>query len=230
VKQFHPRCLAIILLACALLSAAPLRAQNYPLASGTRWTFHSRKEVGPGAHFDGEDGRVAKNNVVDTTMIAHVGGNEQIGGKTYTRIEALREDKLANVDWLAVTPAGLMHAKTVDYIADSEADFDPPEVLLSPTLAPGESWIWRDPKSSATSKKTVSAPEQVSVPARSYRAIPVRTVITIPTDGEPVISRMTQWFVPGIGYIKSEIRMEIAGHLLMHNTVTLEKFEPASKK
>lgn len=230
MKQFDPRRLAIILLACALLSSVPLRAQDYPLTPGTRWTFHLRKEAGPGAHFDGEDGRVAKNNVVDTTMIAHVGGTEQIGGRTYTRIEALREDKLANVDWLAMTPAGLMHAKTVDYIGDSEADFDPPEVLLSPTLAPGESWIWRDSKSPVTSKKTVSAPEQISVPAGSYRAIPVRTVITTPTEGEPVITTMMQWFVPGIGYIKYEIRIEIAGHLLAHNTVTLEKFEPAPRR
>ncbi len=79
MKQFDRRCLAIIPLACALLSAVPLRAQNYPLTPGTRWTFHLRKEPGPGVHFDGEDGRVAKNNVVETTVIAHVGGIEQIG-------------------------------------------------------------------------------------------------------------------------------------------------------
>ena len=47
---------------------------------------------------------------------------------------------MANVDRLARTPTSLMHAKTVDYIADSQSEFDPPEVLLSPTLAPGESW------------------------------------------------------------------------------------------
>jgi hypothetical protein len=230
MRKVDRRCLAIVLLTCALLSAAPLRAQSYPLTPGTRWTFHLRKEAGPGVHFGGEDGRIAKNSVVETTLIAHVGGTEQIGGRTYTRIEALREDKLANVDWLALTPSGLMHAKTVDYIAKSETDFDPPEVLLSPTLAPGESWTWRDPKSPATSKKSVSAPEQISVPAGSYRAIPVRTVTTTPTEGEPVITTMMQWFVPGIGYVKYELRMEIAGHLLMDNIATLEKFEPAPRK
>jgi hypothetical protein len=41
-------------------------------------------EVGPGVHFDGEDGRVARNNIVDTTIVAHVADTEQIGGKTYT--------------------------------------------------------------------------------------------------------------------------------------------------
>jgi hypothetical protein len=45
-----------------------------------------------------------------------------------------------------------------------------------------------------------------------------------------VVITLTQWFVPGIGYVKEEIRAEIAGHMLMHNTMTLEKFEPAPKK
>jgi hypothetical protein len=40
-------------------------------------------EVGPGVHFDGEDGRVARNNIVDTTIVAHVASTDQIGGKTY---------------------------------------------------------------------------------------------------------------------------------------------------
>jgi hypothetical protein len=160
-------------------------------------------------------------------MIAHVAGTEQIGGKTYTRVEALREGKVANVDWYALTPAGLMHAKSVDYIADSQSEFDPPEVLLSPTLAPGESWNWQDRSGPATSRKTASAPEQITVPAGSYRATPVHTAMTIPTEGESVTVTITQWFVPGIGFVKQEFRLEIAGHLLIHNTMTLEKFEPA---
>jgi hypothetical protein len=230
MKQVDRPRLAIVLLACALPSAVPLHAQDYPLAPGTRWIFHLRKEAGPGVHFDGDDGKEAKNGVVETTMIVHVGSTEQINGKTYTRVEGTRGSKLANVDWFAMTAAGLMHAKTVDYIGESTVEYDPPEVLLTPTLAPGESWTWKDPKSPATSKKTVSASAQVSIPAGSYRAIPVRTEITTPTEGEPVVITLMQWFVPGIGYVKEEIRAEIAGHLLMHNTMTLEKFEPAPKK
>jgi hypothetical protein len=38
---------------------------------------------------------------------------------------------------------------------------------------------------------------------------------------------LTQWFVPGIGYVKCEVRMKIAGHQLTHNIGTLEKSKRA---
>ena len=222
-------CFGIAYLACGPFLGTPLLAQDYPLTAGTRWIYHLRKEVGPGVHFAGEDARVAKNNIVDTTLVAHVAGTDQIGGKTYTRVESHREGKLANVDWFALTPEGLMHSKTVDYIAGGETVSDPPERLLSVTLAPHETWTWQDSQSPRTSRTTALAPEQISVPAGTYRAIPVRMESSIPTEGEPVHMTLTQWFVPGIGYVKYELRMEIAGHLLMHNTATLEKFERAPK-
>jgi len=228
MKKLRRRWFAIIPVVCCLCAALPLRAQNYPLDPGTQWTYHLRKEVGPGVHFDGEDARLAKNGVVEMTLIAHVAGTEQIAGTTYTRVEALHDGKPANVDWYALTAEGLTHAKAVDHIADSESEFDPPEVLLNPTLAPGESWTWQEREGPVTSKKTVSAPEQITVPAGSYRATPVHTVMTVPTQGEPMTITMTQWFVPGIGFVKQEFRMEIAGHLLVHNAMTLEKFERAA--
>jgi len=227
VKNLNWPCLAIISLVCVLLSAVPLRGQDYPLAPGTRWTYHLHKEVGPLAHFEGEDARLAKNGVVEITIIAHVAGTDQIGGKTYTRVEAVHEDKPANIDWYALTPVGLLHSKAVDYIADSQSEFDPPEVLLSPTLRPGESWTWKDLKGLVTSKKTASAPEQITVPAGSYRATPVRTEMTIPTEIAPMNVTMTQWFVPGVGFIKQDVRFEMNGQLLSRNTMTLEKFERA---
>ncbi|HXM96140.1 MAG TPA: hypothetical protein VOA64_18115 [Candidatus Dormibacteraeota bacterium] len=221
------RYFGIAFLACGPFLGTPLLAQDYPLAAGTRWTYHLRKEVGPGVHFDGEDARVAKNNIVDTTIVAQVAGTDQIGGKTYTRVESHREGKLANVDWFALTPQGLMHSKTVDYLGGGQTELNPPERMLSPALAPQETWIWQDSQSEKTSRTTALAPEQISVPAGTYRAIPVRMETSVPTDGEPVHMILTQWFAPGVGYVKYEVRIEIAGHLLMHNTGTLEKFEHA---
>jgi hypothetical protein len=218
-------CFGIALLAWGPVLGTPLLAQDYPLATGTRWTYHLRKETGPGVHFDGEDARVAKNNIVDTTLVAHVAGTEQIGGKTYTRVESHREGKLANVDWFALTPEGLMHPKTVDYMGAGESEFDPPERLLSPTLVPQETWTWQDSQSPRSSRTTVLAPEQISVPAGSYRATPERTETSIPTEGQSIQMTITQWFVPGMGWVKNEMRMEIAGHLLMHTTEILQKFE-----
>jgi hypothetical protein len=75
-------CFGIAYLACGPFLGNTLLAQDYPLAAGTRWTYHLRKEVGPGVHFDGEDGRVEKNNIVETTIVAHVADTDQIGGKT----------------------------------------------------------------------------------------------------------------------------------------------------
>jgi hypothetical protein len=221
-------CFGIAFFACGPFLGTPLLAQDYPLAAGTRWTYHLRKEVGPGAHFGaGVDARIAKGNIVDTTLVAHVAGTDQIGGKAYTRVERHREGQLASIDWFALAPNGLMHAKTVDYTDGSENEWNPPERMLSPTLAPQETWTWQDSQSPQSSRTTVLAPEQISVPAGTYSAIPVRTQITIPTEGQPLDVTVTQWFVPGIGNVRYEVRMEVAGHLLIHNTETLEKFQRA---
>jgi len=231
--RWRLRSSAIAFFACTLVSGTSLFAQDYPLAAGTRWTYHLRKEVGPGAHFVAADAPVAKGNVLETTLIVHVAGTEQIDGKTYNRIESQRGSKLFNVDWLALTPEGLMHAKSVDYTEvseGSETELNPPARLLSPTLAPQENWNWQDSQSLQSSRTTVLGREEARVPAGTYRTIPVRTQITIPTEGQPLDVTVTQWFVPGIGNVQREVRMEIAGHLLMHNTETLEKFERAPKR
>lgn len=143
------------------------------------------------------------------------------------------QGKLANIDWYALTPAGLLHARAVDYVAQSQSDFDPPEVLLSHALAPGESWTWQDRQGVLSSKKTAFAPEQITVPAGSYRPISVRTEMVIPTQISPtqvvpMNVTMTQWFVPGVGFVKQDVRFEINGNLLSHNLMTLEKFERAA--
>ena len=226
---FRLLCFGIAYLACSAFLGTRLLGQDYPLAKGTSWTYHLRKEVGPGVHFAGDDARVAKGNVVDTTLVAHVAGTDEIGGKTYIRVESYREGKLANVDWFALTSDGLIHPKTKDYVAGGESELNPPERLLSPGLAPQETWTWQDSQSPRTAQTTVLSPEQIKVSAGSYRAVPVQTETSIPTEGEPVHMTLTQWFVPGIGFVKYEMRMEIAGHLLMHNVETLEKFEHAPK-
>jgi len=224
---------AMILLGGTFLSPVTLRAQDYPLGPGTTWTYHLHKDVGPLAHFEGEDARMAKNGAVETTVIAHVVGTEEIGGKSYTRVESMGQGKLANIDWYALTPAGLLHARAVDYVAQSQSDFDPPEVLLSHALAPGESWTWQDRQGVLSSKKTAFAPEQITVPAGSYRPISVRTEMVIPTQISPtqvvpMNVTMRQWFVPGVGFVKQDVRFEINGNLLSHNLMTLEKFERAA--
>jgi hypothetical protein len=235
MKKVTLPCVAMILLGCTFLSPATLRAQDYPLAPGTTWTYHLHKDIGPLAHFGGEDARMAKNGVVETTLIAHVVGTEDVSGKPYVRVEAMGEGKLVNIDWYALTPGGLLHARAVDYGAESQSDFDPPEVLLSHTLATGESWTWQDRNGVVSSKKTAFAPEQITVPAGSYRAISVRTDMVIPTQISetqvvPMNIIMTQWFAPGVGFIKQDVRFEINGHMLSHNLMTLEKFERAAPK
>lgn len=70
---------AMILLGGTFLSPVTLRAQDYPLGPGTTWTYHLHKDVGPLAHFEGEDARMAKNGAVETTVIAHVVGTEEMG-------------------------------------------------------------------------------------------------------------------------------------------------------
>ncbi len=48
------------------------------------------------------------------------------------------------------------------------------------------------------------------------------------TQVVPLNITMTQWFAPGVGFIKQDVRFEINGYMLSHNLMTLEEFERAA--
>jgi hypothetical protein len=176
-------------------------------------------------HFSDEDAPLAKGNTLETLLLSSVVGTDTLEGARYARVESRRNGKLRLVEWLCVTPEGLLLAKTIDYSTGEETPMMPPQRLLSPTLLPGEAWNWKQATAPVSSRTEVMAPEQVSVPAGSFRAVPVQIGMTFTREGAPLVVRQTRWFVPGVGYVKQDTRAEVAGHLLTHTVLTLQKFE-----
>lgn len=89
-----------VLLCNAGIWAQPQRSSlDYPLAMNTRWTHHLHQENGPGVHFDENPAALAKDNVVDTSVISEVACVETIGGHPYTRVESRITGKPSLFEW-----------------------------------------------------------------------------------------------------------------------------------
>ncbi len=218
--------------ACSYLlgAALPCVAQDYPLAVGTQWTLHLRQELGAGVHFSDDDCALAKGNVLDMTVIARVAALDPLSGVRYSRIESRRNGKPWLEEWLRIAPEGLLLAKSIDHSTEEQNEMLPPQRWLSPTLTPGESWNWKHSVAPVSSHTTVGTAEKTVVPAGAFDAVRVTIETIFTTEGEPLKVTQIRWFVPGVGYVKQDTRAEIAGHLLTHTVLTLEKFERASAR
>ncbi len=208
--------------------AAPPASLDYPLTWKTRWTYHMRQELGAGVHFGEEDAKLAHGSVLDTKMVSEALGSDQIGGVSYVRVESRRSGRLWLTEWLRVAPEGLLLRKTIDSEQSQEVLMSPPQKLLSATLRPGESWDWKQSTAPVSSRTTVGATQEVIAPAGTYKAVPVEIETTFVTEGEPLKVRQTRWFAPGVGFVKQDTTASVAGHMLSHTVLTLEKFEPAT--
>jgi hypothetical protein len=216
--------------ACLLGWALPCLAQDYPLAVGTQWTLHLRQELGPGVHFSDEDAALAKGDVLDTTVVSRVVAIDPVNGAKYSRVESRRNGKLWLEEWLRLGSDGLLLAKSIDHSTGDETEMLPPQRFLSSALSPGESWTWKHSLAPVSSRTTIGAAEKTVVPAGTYDAVRVTIETTFATEGQPLKVLQVRWFVPGVGYVKQETRAEIAGRMLMHTLLTLEKFERASAR
>ena len=94
------------------LSGAAIAAQSsrvaldYPLAIGTRWTYHMHQENGGGVSFGEDLGKFAKGNVVDVTLVAAVAGTDVIAGRAYSRVETRLNGKPFLFEWARVGSEG----------------------------------------------------------------------------------------------------------------------------
>ncbi len=230
VEGFRGAFTFVAMFACLLGWAVPTSAQDYPLAIGTQWTLHLRQELGAGVHFSDDDAALAKGNVLDMTVVARVAALDPLNGARYSRIESRRNGKLWLEEWLQLAPEGLLLAKSIDHSTSEEMEMSPPQLWLSSALRPGESWNWKHSVAPVSSRTTVGAAEKMTVPAGAFDAVRVTIETTFATGGEPLKVWQIRWFVPGVGYVKQDTRIEIAGHLLTHTVLTLEKFERASPR
>jgi hypothetical protein len=118
-----------------------------------------------------------------------------------------------------VSSQGLMESSIKTYAADgtltTNATFSPPEIILPPRLAVGSSAsststqttesFTRSLMASISRDLTVTGPEQITVPAGTFTAMKVTTIVT--TDNglgrPPTRSYNVRWWAFGIGAVKT---------------------------
>jgi hypothetical protein len=83
-----------------------------------------------------------------------------------------------------------------------QAEFLPPKKFLKNPLVDGDTWEWAGKGMMAmpvTEKSTVSGPEEITVPAGTFKAMKVEALVT--QGGMPVTK--TYWYGPNVGLVKS---------------------------
>jgi hypothetical protein len=196
---------------------------GFPLAPGTRTTYHLHQEVGPGVRFGPEDAKLAKGNVLDASVQSRVAGSETIGGHSYVRIDSTRDGRSWLSEWYREDAEGLLVAKRTEN--GQPTVFDPPQKWLSAGLLAGDAWDWSAPDAPVSMHTTVAGEESVSVPAGAFQAVKVSSDLT--AQGQiPIRVHQDRWFVRGVGFVKEDTTTTAATHLLSHVVLTLEKFEP----
>ena len=215
--------LVLFTVACSALPAAgPI---DFPVALNTRWTYHQHTELGQGVHFNEEDEKLAKGNVLDKVVISTATGLDMIGAVKYTRVETRQMDgKSVLTEWYASTPSGLLLGKTRE--ADgSEITMSPPQRLLILPVAPDAAWTWKDTISPVSMVANIVGTVSIRVPAGTYQAIETSHVTTIRTQATPIVVKQSRWYAPGVGYVKQDFETHIGTHLINHVVTTLDKFE-----
>ena len=215
----------IVLLCSAGLWAQPQRSSlDYPLALKTRWTYHLHQENGEGVHFGEDLAALAKDNVVDASVISEVAGVETIGGHSYTRVESRINGKPWLFEWERISPDGLLVGKTREQ-EEQEVMMQPEQKRISATLRPGTFWDWQAKNAPIKFHYTVVGPGAVDVPAGHYQGVHLTATGTVQAPFGRVDIRQETWFVPGVGIAKQETETSVQEHKLSGVRLTLEKFE-----
>ena len=220
---------SLFVLALAPVFATPAVAQvNYPLAPGTRWTYHLNQENGPGVRFGENSAKLAKGNVLDATAVSVAAVAEAVGTQKYTRVTTRLGDFLFLTEWFSIAPDGLFMGKSVNEDGE-ETVMSPPQKLLGATLKAGETWTWRAADAPVSIAVRVVGPAEVIVPAGTYQTTQVLHETTIQAGPAMVILvKQTRWFAPGVGYVKQETETRAGDRLLSRVSLALTKFEPVS--
>jgi hypothetical protein len=220
---------SLFVLALAPIFATPAVAQvNYPLAPGTRWTYHLHQENGPGVSFGENTAKLAKGNVLDVTAVSVASPPEAVGAQRYTRVTTHVGDFLFLTEWFRIAPDGMFMGKTVNEDGQ-ETVMSPPQKILNATLRAGETWTWRASDAPVSIAVRVVGPAEVIVPAGTYKTTQVLHETTIQAGPALVILvKQTRWLVSGVGYVKQETETRAGDRLLSHVSLALTKFEPVS--
>ena len=204
-------CVPALAMAAVATLAAATQARptlDYPLSVGTRWTYHFHQENGPGVTVDYPDlAKIAKGNVVDTTVVALVAGTDAIGSHTYSRIETRLNEKPLLIEWERIAPEGLLVGQTLDYqMGPDKMIMLPEQRRISATLRPGDFWYWQPRSGGMRMRYNVVGPGAVDVPAGHYQGVHLTADGTIKAGAGDVeiAAHQDTWFVPHVGIVRQE--------------------------
>lgn len=195
---------------------------SYPLALKTRWTYHMRQEFGAGVQPSPVDAALLKGNVLETTVESEVTGTNIIGGKNYARVESRRNGRLWLTEWMQLTPEGLFLGKTSE--DGDETVMTPPQKILNPRLAVGQSWTWKASDAPVSIRVNVAGQESVEVPAGKFDTMKIVHEASIVLPQANIRSVNSRWFAPNVGYVRQETETSAGGRLLSRNHLTLVAF------
>lgn len=215
----------LILCALAALASGQVAPPQYPLAMKTRWTYEMRQEFGEGVHPSERDLPLLKGNVLETTVVSEVAGTDLIAGVRYTRVESRRDGRLWMTEWMRLTPQGLFLGKT-----DEDGDetlLTPPQKILSPRLAAGETWSWKASDAPVTVSVKVGSKETLKAPAGAFETTKIVHAINMVLPQATIQSANSRWFAPGVGYVRQETEVRGGGRLLTRTQLRLTAFKPA---
>lgn len=176
----------------------------YPLATGHKWVYE-----------------------------AQVNGRAAEVTKQVTRMEAVG-DRQAYVVRHEGLP-GMMKTLHLHQAADGvqavkmRVELREPIPWVKYPLRPGATWTGRlitaDGQDGGTLTFTVEASEEVTVPAGTFKAVPIRMVGE--TAGPALESRV--WLAPNLGEVKRTVRLSQEGKAISESTLSLKQFQPGGK-
>jgi hypothetical protein len=187
-----------------------------------------RQEFGAGVHPSPVDAALLKGNILETTLVSEVTGTNIIGGKSYARIESRHDGRLWLTEWMQLTPAGLFLGKTSEDGDDTV--MTPPQKILNPRLAVGQSWTWKASDAPVSIRVNVAGQGSVELPAGKFDTLKIVHEATIALPQANIRSVNRRWLAPNVGYVRQESETSAEGRLLTRNQLTLVAFAAAPAK
>lgn len=176
-----------------LASADDPKAPDYfPVALGSRWEYKTT--------FD-EKGAKTPEALANVTTIKEVVKVETTDGKTIATLEsAIDFGAGAGPNKEKTREEVVIDAGGVSSVRGGGAKPPPPLPMLKYPLKPGVIFTetTKDGDIELTTTVTVKEPQEVSVPAGKFKAVPVETAIGTKTER---VTR-TAWYAPGVGVVK----------------------------
>ena len=156
----------------------------FPLRVGDTWKYRSTTADGKQSEFN-----------------LKVLNDEKEQGNTLYLVETVSTFQPIH-DWYS-KPAGwvLMHRQ--EYVkAGNKAEYEPTKQFLKNPLTSGASWHWHGKGMMGfeiDETNEVSGPETVTVPAGTFEAMKVQTIVV---QGVAPVTKI-YWYAPGVGLVKS---------------------------